>query len=70
VSPAEASKSLRIMFAQRWFGFILHHVLFLCVAPLFFSWRNLVIAEVVRFVTTAIGINLCYHRLLTHHAFR
>jgi fatty-acid desaturase len=70
VTPAEATKSLRIIFMQRWFGFTLHHILFFTVAPMFFSWRNLVLAEIVRFVTTAIGINLCYHRLLTHHSFR
>jgi fatty-acid desaturase len=70
LSAAEATKAVRSMYAERWVGIIFHHVVALCVAPLSFSWHNVFIAELIRFITTAIGINLCYHRLLTHHGFR
>jgi stearoyl-CoA desaturase (delta-9 desaturase) len=70
LSPEEAAETLRKLYTQRWIGLIMHHLLFVFVAPMFFSWRNLMIAEAIRFVTSNIGIGLCYHRLLTHHSFR
>ncbi len=38
-------------------------------APFFFSWSALIIAAVLGWLTAAIGITLCYHRLLTHRSF-
>lgn len=43
----------------------------LCLlAPFTFSWSGLVVACVLVWLTGAIGITLCYHRLLTHRSFR
>lgn len=39
-------------------------------APFYFSWSGLVIACVFAWLTAAVGITLCYHRLLTHRSFR
>jgi fatty-acid desaturase len=39
-------------------------------APWFFTWSGLVVLGVLYFLTGAIGITLCYHRLLTHRSFR
>ena len=41
------------------------------VAALFvFSWTGLAAAVVLYFATGALGVTLCYHRLLTHSSFR
>lgn len=36
----------------------------------FFSWSALGVCLLLLFTITPIGINLCYHRLLTHRAFK
>jgi fatty-acid desaturase len=38
--------------------------------PIYFSWSGLILAIVSAQVTGVLGINLCYHRLLTHRGFR
>ncbi len=43
-----------------------HLVAVLAVLPWFFSWAGLVLAVVGVYVFGGLGINLCYHRLLTH----
>ncbi len=40
------------------------------LAPFYFSWTALVIALFLYWLTGAIGITLCYHRLLTHRSFK
>ena len=42
----------------------------LALLPMFFSWSGLVVFGVLMCATAALGITLCYHRLLTHHSFR
>lgn len=39
-------------------------------APFYFSWSGLVVASIFAWLTAAIGITLCYHRLLTHRSFK
>lgn len=39
------------------------------LAPFYFSWSGLVVALILYWLTGAIGITLCYHRLLTHRSF-
>ncbi len=39
-------------------------------APLYFSWSALGLAVLLYWLTGAIGITLCYHRLLTHRSFK
>jgi stearoyl-CoA desaturase (delta-9 desaturase) len=43
-----------------------HLVALLAVLPWFFSWTGLVLAVAGVYVFGSLGINLCYHRLLTH----
>lgn len=38
--------------------------------PIYFSWSGLILAIVGAQITGVLGINLCYHRLLTHRGFR
>jgi fatty-acid desaturase len=38
--------------------------------PIFFSWSGLIIFFVMIWVSGGLGINLCYHRLLTHRSFK
>ncbi|TWT36378.1 Fatty acid desaturase [Posidoniimonas corsicana] len=51
-------------------AFVLIHVA-ACLAfvPYFFSWSGVVLAVLGYYWIGAIGINLCYHRLLTHRGF-
>ena len=37
--------------------------------PFFFSWSGVVVALLGLYVFGTLGINLCYHRLLTHRGF-
>jgi len=39
-------------------------------APFYFSWSGFVAAAILYWLTGAIGITLCYHRLLTHRSFK
>jgi len=40
------------------------------VWPKFFSWPALAAAAVVSYATVALGISLCFHRVLTHRSLR
>jgi len=47
-----------------------HHLLaLLAFAPWFFSWTGVALAVIGVYVFGAAGINLCYHRLLSHRSF-
>jgi stearoyl-CoA desaturase (delta-9 desaturase) len=46
-----------------------HLVALLVFVPGFFSWTGLAIAVLGIYVFGGLGINLCYHRLLTHRSF-
>jgi stearoyl-CoA desaturase (delta-9 desaturase) len=48
---------------------LVHALALLAFIPWFFSWTGLIIATLGIFVFGTLGINLCYHRLLTHHGF-
>jgi fatty-acid desaturase len=43
-----------------------HLVALLALVPWFFSWTGVVLAVLGLYVFATLGINLCYHRLLTH----
>jgi sn-1 stearoyl-lipid 9-desaturase len=45
---------------------IYHLVALLALLPWFFSWTGVVVAVLGLYVFGTLGINLCYHRLLTH----
>ena len=51
-------------------AFVVCHVLSaLAFFPWFFSWTGVVLLVAGCYVFGAIGINLCYHRLITHRSF-
>jgi len=51
-------------------SFVVYHVVaLLAFWPWLFSWTGLVLALVGTYVFGTLGINLCYHRLLTHRSF-
>src|SRR5437016_4765861 len=51
-------------------SFALYHGLaLLALLPWFFSWTGLVVCLLGVYVFGTLGINLCYHRLLTHRSF-
>lgn len=52
-------------------GVVFYHcVALLAFVPDFFSWSGLLIAVFGVYVFGGLGINVCYHRLLTHRSFR
>jgi len=51
------------------FWISLVHLLALVAIP-FFSWGALALCLVLLFTISPLGINLCYHRLLTHRALK
>ena len=48
---------------------IYHVVALLAVIPWLFSWTGLITALVGIYIFGTLGINVCYHRLLTHRSF-
>jgi len=46
-----------------------HLIALLAVLPWFFSWTGVALAVAGVYVFGAAGINLCYHRLLSHRSF-
>ena len=52
------------------YGFLIIHLIAgLAVFPWFFSWTGVVLLVAGLFVFGMLGINLCFHRLLTHRSF-
>lgn len=48
----------------------LHAAALLAVLPYFFSWTGVIVAVAGVYVFGTLGINICYHRLLTHRSFK
>jgi len=48
---------------------MVHLLACLAFFPYFFSWTGVVLAVLGLYVFGTLGINLCYHRLLTHQGF-
>jgi len=46
-----------------------HLLAFLAFAPWFFSWTGVILAGLGYYGFGVLGINVCYHRLLTHRGF-
>jgi fatty-acid desaturase len=46
-----------------------HLIALLALLPWFFSWSGVALAVIGVYVFGAAGINLCYHRLLSHRSF-
>lgn len=48
----------------------IHTLALLAFFPQFFRWSSVAAVPIGLYVFGTLGINLCYHRLLTHRAFR
>ena len=56
---------------QTTFSFLLFHALLsLACVPWLFSWAGVIAAFLGYYVFNTVGIDLCYHRLLTHRSFK
>src|SRR5262249_13145301 len=52
-------------------GLAVYHLLvLLAFLPWFFSWTGLVLGALGLYLYGTLGINLCYHRILTHRGLR
>ena len=49
---------------------LVHLLSLLALVPWFFSWSGVLLAFVGLYAFGTLGINLCYHRLLTHRGFQ
>src|SRR5258708_36035906 len=49
---------------------IYHFLALLAFTPWSFSWTRLIVSIVTARLTGLLGINICYHRLLTHRGFK
>ena len=49
---------------------VIHALSLLVFFPWFFSWTGVVLLVVGTYFFGSVGINMCYHRLLTHRSFR
>ena len=55
--------------ARRHRDILFHALALLALTPWFFSWTGVVLTVFGIYVFGMLGINLCYHRLLTHRSF-
>lgn len=64
VRPIRISWGVVTMFAA------IHLLALLAVIPWFFSWSGVAWCAAGLYLFSTLGINLCYHRLLTHRSFK
>jgi fatty-acid desaturase len=62
--PTDVKKSLNWMYLGP--TLLIHSLALLAFIPELFSWTGVVLVFVGNFVFGSLGVNLCYHRLLTH----
>lgn len=68
VKPTEKSK-LRIRWTYSLSILGVHALALLAISPWFFSWAGVVACVLGVYVFGTLGINVCFHRLLTHRSF-
>ena len=69
--PSKTRRSTSLIDWVNVFGIAFYHIVaLLALLPYFFSWTSVVIALLATFVFCTIGINVFYHRFLTHKGFR
>jgi stearoyl-CoA desaturase (delta-9 desaturase) len=51
-------------------GFMLMFHVGAIAAIFFFTWKALIVAAVLWWVSSSLGIGMCYHRLLTHRGYK
>ncbi len=67
------SASWRTLFSRRATGATLaaiHIGALAAFVPAFFHWSGIAVAAIISYLTGAIGVTLCYHRVLTHRSVR
>jgi stearoyl-CoA desaturase (delta-9 desaturase) len=65
--PEEATRRISWRYATPLI--LIHALALLAVVPWFFSWTGLIVFVAGVYMYGGIGINICYHRLLTHRSF-
>ena len=60
---------VRLQYVYLFFFVLLHACAALAFLPAFFSWSALLVFAVTYYLSGAIGVTLCFHRLLTHRSF-
>ena len=65
--PATATRSINWPYAISFA--VIHGLALLAFFPYFFSWTGVVLALLGCYLFGTLGINLCFHRLLTHQGF-
>ncbi|TVP94084.1 MAG: acyl-CoA desaturase [Planctomycetaceae bacterium] len=65
----EATQPLRLVWSYAGVLVAIHLVAALAVIPYLFTWSGLILAIMGHFVFGMLGINVGYHRLLTHRGF-
>jgi stearoyl-CoA desaturase (delta-9 desaturase) len=69
--PLPAGVNTKRVYISYIISFIFFHVFSLLIfVPWFFSWSGVIALIVGTYVFGAVGIPICYHRLLTHRSFR
>lgn len=63
------AKGRRVAWAYLTTIIFYHLVALLAFLPWFFSWTGIIVAWLGLIVFGTLGINICYHRLLTHQGF-
>jgi stearoyl-CoA desaturase (delta-9 desaturase) len=69
IAAAVGRSPLRIAWVRASVLTFYHLVGLLALLPWFFSWTGVVLALLGHYAIGALGISLCYHRLLTHRGF-
>jgi fatty-acid desaturase len=69
--PLPATANMRRLVGFPTFFLVSFHLIaLLALLPWFFSWTGVVLAIVGDYLFGVLGINVCYHRLLTHRGFK
>ncbi len=69
--PLPAGVNTKRVYISYIISFIFFHALSLLIfVPWFFSWSGVIALVVGTYIFGAVGIPICYHRLLTHRSFR
>lgn len=66
LSLPEATQPVRVFWGYAFSISLLHLLALLALVPWFFSWTGVVVCLLGFYVYGTLGINLAYHRLLTH----
>ncbi len=69
VSRPAATEPVRIYWPYAINVLVVHGLATFALVPWFFSWTGVALCLAGLYVYGTLGINLCFHRLLTHQSF-